>query len=64
MVDLPPPPPAPAAWFGLGLILGIIISLTTGEGRVEEIFLGTGGGLIELSYGKSDSGYKRKRRPG
>ena len=46
MVDLPPPPPAPAARFGLGLILGIIISLTTGEGRVEEIFLGTGGGLI------------------
>jgi hypothetical protein len=46
MIDLPTPHPAPTAWLVLGLLLGIIISVITGEGLVEEVPLGTAGGLI------------------
>ena len=47
MVELPAPLPAPAVWLILGLMLGIIISLTTGEGRVEEISSGQAAGSSE-----------------
>jgi uncharacterized membrane protein YeaQ/YmgE (transglycosylase-associated protein family) len=46
MIDLPIPRHAPAVWLIFGLLLGIITSLITGEGMLEEIPLGTAGGLV------------------
>ena len=37
------------AWLALGPILGVIVSLITGENRGEEIILSTVGGLVGVA---------------